>query len=159
MEVISWSNKQRFLCFLLSCFLFCVFLAGISSVNLSAEELPTHQIENIGLPLPTMTDNWLNFDELWQTLQAELIASEADSAKQLSLLVGLQTEMLELKYLLQESTRLFQESDQALANERLAYKTAIQERDKAQSEAKLAQTVVVGLGVACGVLLAIVAWK
>ena len=66
------------------------------------------------------TDPWQSFDLLWQTLKEELTASESDSKKLQELLDGLLIERDGLQFSLTESTRLYEQSEEARMSERKA---------------------------------------
>ena len=107
------------------------------------------------------TDPWQSFDLLWQTLKEELTASETDSKKLQELLDGLLIERDGLQFSLTESTRLYEQSEEARMIERKAAEAkvvdAILRSIEAQKEAEFwrkSTIVAIGLG-ALGWLLAI----
>jgi len=107
------------------------------------------------------TDPWESFDQLWQTLKDELTASEQDSKKLQELLDGLLIERDGLQSSLMESTRLYEQSEEARMIERKAAEAkvvdAILRSIEAQKQAEFwrkSTIVAIGLG-ALGWLLAI----
>lgn len=103
-----------------------LFCTGLTAQADEPSETPAQQLLPLSDPSlptssPTQTDPWSSFDSLWSSLKTELTESDADSARQLTLLQGLQTEAAALRSSLQESTKRCEESEAARQTEREAY--------------------------------------
>lgn len=115
----------------------CAVLLGLVFLFLartaSAQEPPTVETpspsptssETLLPSEPNPTDSWVNFDNLWNLLKEELIASEADSTKLYASLAELQTEVNGLRISLAESTTLYEQSEAARMIEREAAEARI----------------------------------
>lgn len=83
---------------------------------------PPLLLPNQSLPMSdtTPTDPWSSFDQAWSSLKNELTGSQTDLETLSSLLQNLRIEADELRFSLQASTRLYEQSEVARMTERRA---------------------------------------
>jgi len=105
---------------LLLMLLFCTELTARADEPSGQNTPPPLPSSSQSLPTPgsTPTDQWSSFEQAWSSLKDELTGSQTDLEAQLILLQGLQTEVNGLQSLLQESTRLYAESEGSRMTER-----------------------------------------
>lgn len=122
----------------------CLLLAGAGTSWAQTVEQPASPQSVLNLPTPdtTQTDPWSSFDESWETLKGELTEWAEDSQRLSALLEALQIEADGLRSSLEQSTRLYGQSEAA----------RMTERELAQSTIRLWKiaTIVTGIFALCG---------
>lgn len=97
------------------------------------------------------TDPWASFDSLWTSLKDELTQSDADSQRLLISLEELRIEADALRSSLTESMRLYEQSEESRANERLAGDKIVESLERSRDRWRTAALIAGGAAMALGI--------